>query len=906
MRVVNALFMIVILATGAFADTTWVSDTVSGTWTSAGNPYILTADCYVADGESLFIEEGVRIINTTGTLVGNGRLVMEGSSSNPIYVTGVRITTPFKVKYCIIESCSVGLDAPDSVISSIIRYCGKGINGYHYVGPVVSSIIHNCEYGIWIYNEGCQAFRTLFHHNDYAVFIDGEDGFPEQGFYYCTFESNDNSYRGYRNNIHPWSESHSIVYFYDCLICDPFIGEGSKHVINSSYYSSMSSEYFYLPFYSEYHGLNPCFVDTSSCDYRLDSLSPYIDMGIRTPPDTFFGSAPDLGAFETDYTNSMVWIKRLTDEITYPGTPIGDTTILNIRVQNYGSVSPDSVLFIVEEPFFISSLSDSGYTPHEIVNIYIGFSPVDCSNLEDTVSLHWFYGSEDSALFFPVNGNLFLTGAISGTLSVECSPYELAGSIFVPIGETLFIEPGVKIWNITGSQVIDIYGTIIAEGTLEDSIYFGPNLDLKFKTNPDTSFFANCIFNNAPIVATNTKLAFSGCVFSGGHTCIITDSVFSSFTDCEFSNNSATLSPAGSFENSQINLNECKIHDNYTYAYCTYYHSGDCLEWGINPGTMKFTNCDIEMNACTMANNAYEFHHWYSYGEPLRGIYFVDTDAIIVNSFMAEKNSTAYGTTCDIRYINTIFDGYHYGNNYALNCILSSTFQAEMHNCLVPPGTSLSDSTGVIFGTPTFISDSSYMLAPTSIGIDMGAEYAVTDSGDTIWAPATDFYGNPRPSGTRFDIGAAEYQWEDYSPTYHCYSGWNLVSNPLAGTHFMTELLDSIDSPLFGYNNETGYYYETIMRQGSGYWVLISDENTTEIPSDVIDAIDITLSRGWNLIGGPGGPVDLSPLLSSESIIAPVYGYDADEKNYFGTSVILPGRGYWILSEVDTVITLTR
>ena len=86
--------------------------------------------------------------------------------------------------------------------------------------------------------------------------------------------------------------------------------------------------------------------------------------------------------------------------------------------------------------------------------------------------------------------------------------------------------------------------------------------------------------------------------------------------------------------------------------------------------------------------------------------------------------------------------------------------RANLHNCLLPSGTSIIDSSSVIFGTPSFASDSTYELLPTSIGIDMGAEFAVTGLGDTIWAPATDYYGNPRPSGTGFDIGAHEYQWE--------------------------------------------------------------------------------------------------------------------------------------------------
>jgi len=250
------------------------------------------------------------------------------------------------------------------------------------------------------------------------------------------------------------------------------------------------------------------------------------------------------------------------------------------------------------------------------------------------------------------------------------------------------------------------------------------------------------------------------------------------------------------------------------------------------------------------------------------------------------------------------------GNSDVLNSVfyVSPTIAGDnyLYNCLVPPGTSVSDSSSVIFGTPSFVSDTSYQLLPTSIGVDMGAEYAVTDSGDTIWAPLTDYYGNPRPSGAGFDIGVAEYQWDSYTPELDCYPGWNLVSNPVEGTHFMTELLDSVDSPLFGYNTGSGnYFFETIMRQGKGYWVLITDTVSTEISDALLDSVEIDIHRGWNLVGSMGYPFDISST-TLDWLVPPIYGYDAQSGNYFATGVLLPGRGYWLLSESDTTLTIHR
>ena len=156
MRGVNALFMIIILAIVAYSDTTWVSDTVSGTWTSAGNPYILTGNCYVADGESLFVEEGVRIISadTTGfTLHGGCRLFLNGSPSEPVYITKIGLSSAHIVSYCVIESCATAINSADSIIGSIIGYSEYGIKANGYMKYCLNSIIHHCGYGTYACGE---------------------------------------------------------------------------------------------------------------------------------------------------------------------------------------------------------------------------------------------------------------------------------------------------------------------------------------------------------------------------------------------------------------------------------------------------------------------------------------------------------------------------------------------------------------------------------------------------------------------------------------------------------------------------------------------------------------------------------------------------------------------------------
>jgi predicted outer membrane repeat protein len=62
-------------------------------------------------------------------------------------------------------------------------------------------------------------------------------------------------------------------------------------------------------------------------------------------------------------------------------------------------------------------------------------------------------------------------GDVSGTWTIEGSPYIIDGHITVPADSTLIIEPGVNI-VFSGSYKFYIYGRLLAEGTVSDTICF--------------------------------------------------------------------------------------------------------------------------------------------------------------------------------------------------------------------------------------------------------------------------------------------------------------------------------------------------------------------------------------------------------------------------------------------------
>ncbi|GAB4015093.1 hypothetical protein GCM10028808_39480 [Spirosoma migulaei] len=78
--------------------------------------------------------------------------------------------------------------------------------------------------------------------------------------------------------------------------------------------------------------------------------------------------------------------------------------------------------------------------------------------------------------FLVVSYNSFadtpISGSVSGTWTKAKSPYVLTGTVTIPANQTLTIEPGVLVEMPTWSQNLDVFGTLIAQGTATDSIRF--------------------------------------------------------------------------------------------------------------------------------------------------------------------------------------------------------------------------------------------------------------------------------------------------------------------------------------------------------------------------------------------------------------------------------------------------
>jgi len=71
----------------------------------------------------------------------------------------------------------------------------------------------------------------------------------------------------------------------------------------------------------------------------------------------------------------------------------------------------------------------------------------------------------------PASGGTEVAGAVDGTFTLAGSPYLVVGDLWVPIGRTLVIEPGVQL-RFQGHFKMNVYGSLDARGTADSRILF--------------------------------------------------------------------------------------------------------------------------------------------------------------------------------------------------------------------------------------------------------------------------------------------------------------------------------------------------------------------------------------------------------------------------------------------------
>ncbi len=101
----------------------------------------------------------------------------------------------------------------------------------------------------------------------------------------------------------------------------------------------------------------------------------------------------------------------------------------------------------------------------------------------------------------------------------------------------------------------------------------------------------------------------------------------------------------------------------------------------------------------------------------------------------------------------------------------------------------------------------------------------------------------------------------------------------------------------------SGYAWGIELNPSFGYWLRFNEPGSEIISGLAITQMDVTIHEGWNLISSITFPVEINNISDPEGLIisGTIYGFD---ESYVPAGVLEPGKGYWLRSSGDGVITL--
>lgn len=201
---------------------TVLSGNVSGTWTSNGSPYILSADCTVAYNQTLTIQPGTRVTILPGvSLRVSGGIFAVGTPEQPITISGASPTNYWdriqisnstftnRFVYCKISEGTYGLylyvdsdrtlvvDISHSALNNFVLFCIWGQAETPASGSaILAPLIHNN-----IFENFASACEFVNHSTGRAfmnpvitanIFQNSRPGFPNRAFRMSTSVGNAN------------------------------------------------------------------------------------------------------------------------------------------------------------------------------------------------------------------------------------------------------------------------------------------------------------------------------------------------------------------------------------------------------------------------------------------------------------------------------------------------------------------------------------------------------------------------------------------------------------------------------------------------------------------------------------------------------------------------------------------
>jgi predicted outer membrane repeat protein len=352
-------------------------------------------------------------------------------------------------------------------------------------------------------------------------------------------------------------------------------------------------------------------------------------------------------------------------------------------------------------------------------------------------------------------------GYVSGTWALSNSPYNIQGSIEIPDGSTLTIEPGVIV-NFQGAYKLNVQGRLLATGTANDSIIFTTSntiqgwRGIRFDGTPatnDTSKIVYCKLQFGKASGSSDHDRYGGALYFQNVSKVM-------IHNCNISNNQADTYGGAIFcTGSPIDICSNVISNNKTNGFT----------WG--GGAIACFNSNLTLTNNTITNNM-------SVGSSCGGggiLLSAYSIPVIKNNIIVNNSSNNGGGiyctdgSCPIL-INTILWGNTatHGSQVFVN---TENSDPDFYYCNVQGGFNAIELNGNFYnGTYSNNIDSVPQFVAPSNGSGTGyngtnADWSLQSTSPCIDAgdpngtyPATDIIGNPRVTVCRIDIGAYEYQ----------------------------------------------------------------------------------------------------------------------------------------------------
>ncbi|GEM_PF-2348966 len=144
--------------------------------------------------------------------------------------------------------------------------------------------------------------------------------------------------------------------------------------------------------------------------------------------------------------------------------------------------------------------------------------------------------------------------------------------------------------------------------------------------------------------------------------------------------------------------------------------------------------------------------------------------------------------------------------------------------------------------------------------------------------------------------------------------GWNLLSFPFVPNEAVKirEMVPHAITDGYWYDPTAFSYVSSLYPEpGKGYWVFCTDGAEFPIGGMLVYVARQDIRTGWNLIGMPwksAGTLPLSALTSEPDVILPsnIYAFDACGTGaYYLPTELAVGKGYWLLSTANALMTVT-